>query len=158
MKDLLVFFLGAAILGMSGCAQKVDIEAEKGKVKTVVDQFAKVWETEDMGLFSRIVAHDADMVNYGSDLPEHFVGWEALKEAVGQMFPAFENTKITVRDQVIKVHRSGTVAWFSEEWDWDLMVEGKPARCEKCRFTGILEKRNGQWVFVQFHNSVPVTG
>ena len=135
---------------------KVDLEAEKAKVKSVVDQFEQVWETKDMELFSRIMAHDADMVVYGSDAPEHFVGWEALKEAVEKMFPSFENTTITVKDQVIKVHRSGHVAWFSEVWDWDLMVEGKPVRCEGCRFTGVLEKQNGNWVFVQFHNSVPV--
>ena len=158
MKTLFAFFFGAAFLVMSGCTQNVDIEAEKAKVKSVVDQFEQVWETEDMALFSRIMAHDADMVNYGTDAAEHFVGWEVLKEAVEKMFPSLENTKITVKDQVIKVHPSGNVAWFSEVWDWDLVVEGKPVRSEGCRFTGVLEKRNGNWVFVQFHNSVPVSG
>jgi len=158
MKNLSALFFGAAFLVMSGCTQKVDLEAEKAKVKSVVDQFEQVWETEDMELFSRIMAHDADMVNYGTDAVEHFVGWEALKEAVEKMFPAFENTKITVKDQVIKVHPSGNVAWFSEVWDWDLAIGGQPVRLEGCRFTGVLEKRNGNWVFVQFHNSVPVAG
>ncbi|MBI4553430.1 MAG: nuclear transport factor 2 family protein [Candidatus Latescibacteria bacterium] len=156
MKTLLALFFGVAFWGMSGCTQKVDIEAEKVKVKSVVDQFEQVWETEDMELLSKIMAHDADMVNYGSDAAEHFVGWEALKEAVEKMFPSLENTKITVKDQVIKVHPSGNVAWFSEVWDWDLVIEGKPVHSEGQRFTGVLEKRNGQWVFVQFHNSVPV--
>lgn len=156
MKNLFALFFGAAFLVMSGCTQKVDVEAEKVKVKSVVDQFEQVWETEDMELLSRIIAHDADMVNYGSDAAEHFVGWEALKEAVEKMFPSFENTKLTVKDQVIKVHPSGNVAWFSEVWDWDLVVEGQPVRSEGQRLTGVLEKRNGNWVFVQFHNSVPV--
>ncbi len=143
-------------MGISACAQQVDLEAEKVKVKIVIDQFTQVWEKEDLELFSRIMAHDADMVNFGSDAPEHFVGWEALKAAVEEMFPAFENTKIAVKDQVIKVHPSGQVAWFSQIWDWDLAVGGQPVRLEGCRFTGVLEKRNGNWVFVQFHNSVPV--
>ena len=111
-----------------------------------------------MELFSRIIAHDADMVNYGTDAAEHFVGWEALQKAVEEMFPAFENIKITVKDQVIKVHSSGTVAWFSQVWDWDLVAEGQPVSAPGCRFTGVLEKRNNSWVFVQFHNSVPVAG
>ena len=156
MKKLFALLFGATLLGMSGCAQTVDLEAERAKVKTVVEQFEHVWETEDMELFSRIMAHDADMVNYGTDAAEHFVGWEALKESVQKMFPSFENIKLTVKDQVIKVHASGNVAWFSEIADWDLVVEGKPVRSEGCRFTGVLEKRNGNWVFVQFHNSVPV--
>jgi len=145
-------------LVMSGGTQEVDIEAEKAKVKSVVDQFEQFWETEDMDLLARIMAHDADMVNYGSDAAEHFVGWEALKESVEKMLPSLENTKITVKDQVIKVHPSGNVAWFSEVWDWDLVVEGKPVHSGDQRLTGVLEKRNGSWVLVQFHNSVPVSG
>lgn len=156
MKTLLALFFGVAFWGMSGCTQQVDLAAEKTKVKSVVDQFAQVWEKEDMALLSSIIAHDADMVNYGTDAAEHFVGWEALKEAVEKMFPALENTKITVKEQVVTVHPSGNVAWFAEVWDWDLVVGGKPMHSEGQRFTGVLEKRNGQWVFVQFHNSVPV--
>jgi uncharacterized protein (TIGR02246 family) len=156
MKSLFFSLIVIASLVLSACTQQVDLEAEKAKVKTVVDQFEQVWETEDMDLFSKIMAHDADMVNFGSDAPEHFVGWEALKEAVEKMFPSLENIKIAVRDQVIKVHSSGHTAWFSEIWDWDLAMGGQPVRLEACRFTGVLEKRNGNWVFVQFHNSVPV--
>jgi len=150
--------LAILALVMSGRIQEVDIEAEKAKVKSVVDQFEQFWETEDMDLLARIMAHDADMVNYGSDAAEHFVGWEALKESVEKMLPSLENTKITVKDQVIKVHPSGNVAWFSEVWDWDLVVEGKPVHSGDQRLTGVLEKRNGSWVLVQFHNSVPVSG
>ncbi len=147
---------GAAFLVLIGCTPPVDLEAEKANVRTVVDQFEKVWETEDMQLFSKIMAHDADMVNFVSDAPEHFIGWDALKKAAEEMFPAFENTNVTVRDQVIRVHPAGQAAWFSRLWGWSLEVKGQPVRLEGCRFTGVLEKRNGEWVFVPFHNSVPV--
>ena len=156
MKKFLALFLGGAFWVLSGCSQKVDIKVEKAKVKSVVDQFEQFWETEDMELFSRIMAHDADMVNSGTDAAEYFVGWEALKESVEKMLPSLENTRLTVKDQIIKVHPSGNVAWFSEVADWDLVVEGKPVRSEGQRLTGVLEKRDGNWVFVQFHNSVPV--
>lgn len=156
MKNVFVWLFTAAYVALSGCTQKVDLEAETVKVKSVVDQFAQVWESEDMELFSRIMAHDADMVVYGSDAPEHWVGWEPLKESVEKMLTSLENTKITVREQSIKVHPSGTVAWFSEVWDWDMVLEGKAVRSEGQRLTGVLEKRNGNWVFVQIHNSVPV--
>ena len=136
----------------------VDIKAEKAKVKSVVHQFEQFWETQDMELLSRIMAHDADMVNYGSDAAEHFVGWEALKESLERMLPSLENIKITVRNQVIKVHPSGNLAWFSQVWDWDLVIEGQPVHSAGQRLTGVLEKRNDNWVFVQFHNSVPVSG
>jgi len=156
MKELLMWLCAAALLLRSGCIREVNLEAEKAKVKSVLDQFEQVWETKDMGLFGRIMAHDADMVVYGSDAPEHWVGWETVKESVEKMIPSFESTRITVKEQAIKVHPSGNVAWFSEVWDWDMVVEGKSVSSEGQRLTGVLEKRDGNWVFVQIHNSVPV--
>lgn len=153
---LYALFFAAAYLGMS-CTKKIDTEAEKTKVKLVVDQFEQFWETEDMELLAKIMAHDADMVNYGSDASELFVGWDALKDSVEKMLPAFENTKITVKDQRIEVHSSGNMAWFSQIWDWDLVYDGQPTHVANLRLTGVLEKRNSNWVLVQFHNSVPVS-
>ena len=138
--------------------QIVEIEAEKAKAKLVVNQFAQFWETGDLEWLSRTFAHDADMVNYGTDESEYFIGWEALKESLEQMLPMLQDIKINVKDQVIKVHPSGQVAWFSQIWDWDLVVGGQPVQSHGQRCTGVLEKRNGRWVYVQFHNSVPVTG
>jgi len=98
------------------------------------------------------------MVNYGTDVAEYFVGWKALKETLEKMLPSIESINISVKDQVIKVHPSGNMAWFSQVWDWDMVVGGQPVHSEGQRLTGVLEKRNGNWVFVQFHNSVPVSG
>jgi ketosteroid isomerase-like protein len=160
MKNYISYALILALVfcGITSCTQKVvELEAEKAKVKLVVDQFEEFWETENMELLSKIMAHDSDMVNYGSDASEVFVGWEAFKDAVEKMLPVFENTKIAVKNQRIKLHSSGNVAWFSEIWDWDLMFDDQPVLIENQRLTGVLEKRNSNWVFVQFHNSVPVT-
>jgi uncharacterized protein (TIGR02246 family) len=158
MKNLFALFLSVIFLAMSSCAEKVDLEAEKAKVKSVVDQFAQTIETEDIELFAKITAHDADMVNFGTDAAERWVGWEALKESVEKQSAAFENTKLSVKDQVIKVNPSGNTAWFSELADFDLVAQGQPVSLKGARITGVLEKRNDNWVFVQFHVSVPVAG
>jgi hypothetical protein len=47
MNNLFAFVAVATFLVMSACTPQVDLEAEKAKVKTVVDQFTQVWETED---------------------------------------------------------------------------------------------------------------
>lgn len=156
MKTQLLFVIAAALTVTAGCGQRVDVAAEKAKVKSVVDQFEQFWETEDVGLLSQIMAHDTDMVNSGTDAAEYFVGWEAFKASVEQMLPALDKVKINVKEQSIKVHSSGQVAWFAQVWDWDLEVEGQPMHSEGQRLSGVLEKRNGKWVIVQFHNSVPV--
>ncbi len=128
---------------------------EKNNVKKTVDEFALFWETHNMELLSKIMAHDPDIVNFGSDASEHFIGWNMFKEAVEKMLPSLQETKISVSDQVIKMAPSGDVAWFSEIWNWDLKINNEPVQMYGQRLTGVLEKRNGKWVFVQFHNSVP---
>ena len=157
-KIMLAFAAITVCLSLNNCTQQrtVNSDAERTKVKSVVDDFKNFWETEDMNLFSKIMAHDADMVNYGTDANEIFVGWNALKDSISQILPAIDKTKITVRNQVIKVDADGNAAWFSEIWDWDLMFGGQPAQIPNQRLTGVLEKRDGNWVIVQFHNSVPV--
>ena len=157
-KIMLAFAAITVCLSLNSCTQQrtVNSDAERTKVKSVVDDFKNFWETEDMNLFSKIMAHDADMVNYGTDANEIFVGWNALKDSISQILPAIDKTKITVRNQVIKVDADGNAAWFSEIWDWDLMFGGQPAQIPNQRLTGVLEKRDGNWVIVQFHNSVPV--
>ncbi|MBI5914621.1 MAG: nuclear transport factor 2 family protein [Bacteroidetes bacterium] len=152
----IILFCPIVCMSICGCEQKIDTASEMAAVKLVVDNFETFWETEDMALLSKIMAHDSDMVNYGTDATEIFKGWEEFESAVAQMIPALENMKITVRDQSIKINPSGEVAWFSEIWDWDLLFGGQQAQIPNQRLTGVLEKRNGNWVIVQFHNSVPV--
>jgi len=153
MKNLITFVVTVAFLVMSACTQKVDIEAEKAKIKTVVDQLDQVWETENMELYSKIIAHDPDLVICGTDA--RVVGWEPLKLYVKKGFESYENIQLSTSDQIIKVHSSGNVAWFSQVVDWSLVAQGQHISIEGIRYTGILEKRNGNWLIVQLHTSIP---
>lgn len=69
-----------------------------------------------------------------------------------------EDARITVLDQLITVHPSGMVAWFAEVADWDFKAAGHPVHAAGCRISGVLEKRNGRWVLIQFHGSMPAAG
>lgn len=160
MRKSFAIFFGAAFLVLSACIQtpKVDIEAEKAQVKTVVDQIAQAMEAEDVEAISAIVAHDADMVNFGTDATERWVGWDTLKASIEEQFAAFDNQQVSVRDQVIKVGSGGNAAWFSEIMDWSLDAGGEMVSLEGMRASGVLEKRDGKWIIVQMHFSVGVAG
>jgi hypothetical protein len=93
--------------------EQIDLEAEKGAVADVIGQLWESWETEDLELFSRVVAHDADMVNLGTDAAERWVGWEAFRDSMKKQFDAFDSIEMSAVDQVVKVHEGGAVAWFS---------------------------------------------
>lgn len=60
--------------------------------------------------------------------------------------------------QRIRLSDSGNTAWFTEEFDLFTMAEGIPVRLSDLRLSGVLEKRDGEWVIVQLHTSVPVAG
>jgi len=111
-----------------------------------------------MELFSKIFAHDDDMVLFGTDAAERWVGWEPFKESMQKQFDSFDNTHSTIRELVIKVHNSGEVAWISCLMDAKGEAMGEPFSIEGARVTGVMEKRNGNWVFVQSHASMSVTG
>jgi ketosteroid isomerase-like protein len=136
----------------------VDVEAEKATVKALIDDFGRFWETEDMELFSKVFAHDDDMIVFGTDAAERWVGWEQFNESVQKQFESMENTQNTTRELDIKVHNSGEVAWVSFLMDVKGEAMGEPFSLEGGRFTGVKEKRNGNWVIVQLHVSVPVAG
>ncbi|MEJ2690588.1 MAG: nuclear transport factor 2 family protein [Deltaproteobacteria bacterium] len=156
MKKLFILFVGTALLAMSACHPRVDTKAEKTEAQAVVNQMIQAFETKDINLFAKITAHDPDMVNFGTDAAERWVGWDALKAAVEKQFAAFDKIKLTAKDQVVHVNPSGNTAWFSEVVDWDIVEKGKPTHMEGSRLTGVLEKRDGNWVIVQFHVSIPV--
>ena len=138
--------------------KKSGIAAEKAAVKSVMDQYARVWATEDVRLASKIFAHDDSMVNIGTDLDERWIGWRSLKTSLEHQFKAYESVKVAVKDQFIKVHRTRETAWVSEIIDFAVEVKGKRMSVKDCRFTGVLEKRKNNWIFVQSHLSVPVRG
>ena len=156
MKHLIILMLCGIFLFFAACETRVNIETEKAEIKSVIDQFFNLYITKDIDILSSLMAHDEDMVNFGTDKVEHWVGWESLKETYMKQWQAFENPEITMKDQVVKISRSGTVAWYSMFLDFKVTFRGETVQWEGARTTGVLEKRDGRWVIVQFHNSMPV--
>lgn len=141
-----------------GCTRTVDMSVSKSEVNTVLDSMIDVLETEDMDLLSKIMVHDSDMVNFGTDAGERIMGWEALKSSMELQFAGTESSKLSVRDRVIQVHESGRVAWFSEIIDWNIVYQGQSEQIEGLRGTGVLVKRNGNWLITQLHYSIGAGG
>jgi hypothetical protein len=159
IRVIAALWIIAAIVTFSSCSQQqtVNTDAEKTKVKVVLDDFKKFWETKDLNLLSKIMSHDKDMVNYGTDANEVFIGFDAFKDSIAPKLSAVSGIKINVRNQVINVDADASTAWFSEIWDWDISMGGQSMQQHNNRLTGVLEKQQSNWVIVQFHNSVPVT-
>lgn len=136
-------------------APPVDIEAEKANVKSVLEQYVEAWKAEDIEMFVKIFATNEDMVMFTSESATLFVGWASWKEMFESYFEPIEFIDISFKDEVIKVHDSGKVAWITGMEDSTFIYQGQENSAKGMRVTWILEKRNGNWVIVHAHWSLP---
>ncbi len=134
------------------------LSEEKQAVKHVLDRFGRMWEDESMETFAEIIAHDPNIVVIGTDTAEYLVGYAAFHDAREAQFESFDNVEFHVDNQRIRLSDSGNTAWFTEEFDLFTIAEGTPVSLSNLRLSGVLERRDGQWVIVQLHTSVPVAG
>jgi ketosteroid isomerase-like protein len=168
MKKLLCIIPSVFLLAMiTGCQRKaaepapavpaVDIAAEKALIMSVIDEYAKSNEAEDIEVISRIFAHDDDMVTFGTDAAEYWVGYEPFRQATIKQFEAVDSGKATFTDVRIKVHKSGEVAWLTGFVRFTGNSAAQPFNVT-ARLTYVLEKRDGRWIVVHTHASIPVAG
>ncbi len=124
-------------------------------VRSVIESFFTAMDEQDLETISQITAHDAKMVNIGTDTDEYWVGWEVMKNDTIAMFKSMKSYNVSRREEIINISESGTVAWFSFIMDSEVETTDDHYTTENARFSGVMEKRNGQWVFVQSHLSIP---
>ena len=96
-----------------------------------------------------------DIELFGTDGDEQLVGFEAILKAMKTQFDELESILINISDQNIKINKAGNTAWFSQILNYNFIYQDENMSFEGIRFTGVLEKRDGKWVLVQGHLSVP---
>ncbi len=133
----------------------IDLEKEKDKVALVLEKYVLANEKQDIDLVHEIWASSPDIVVIGTNSDEKIIGWEAIKGVLQRQFDSFEDTYISVHDQVIEMNETGNTAWFSEILNYNYIYQGDAVQYEGLRFTGVLERSNGEWFIVQSHMSIP---
>jgi ketosteroid isomerase-like protein len=110
-------------------------------------------KNKDLKVLYSVIANDSNYVEVDPN-PGLIVGIDQFRENEAfWMSPNFKAIRHEIRDLKISVSRSGDVAWFYCMLDDINEWKGRPANWENTRWTGVLEKRNGQWVMVQQHFS-----
>ena len=77
MKNLIVFLSLVVLFSLNACTEKINLETEKEKARTVLEQYHKALEIEDMEMISILYAHDDDIVQF-NDVGK-VIGWEVIK-------------------------------------------------------------------------------
>ena len=114
----------------------------------------------DLDTMSRHMSHDADAVGYTID-GHKYVGWLALEADMRSEFEAVHKLELPIT--YLQVWEKGDLAWFAMELDYIRYPRNEEMNQRMVlplRETGVLERRDGQWILVAWHESVrqPDTG
>lgn len=123
----------------------------------IIDSIGWAMKKDADRLF-QIFANDDTLLLWWVSSSKSKGGIEQLRKNAEQVWMTddFKATRFEYRDIKIHFAKSGDVAWFSCHFDDCAIWKGKEDCLMNVRKTGVLEKRNGQWVIVQVHSSWPI--
>ena len=107
----------------------------------------------DLTTLSKFLSHDADAIGYAMD-GHKYVGWPAHEAEMRTEFGAVHKLELPI--SYLKVWQKGDVAWFAMELDYIryLTAEDDSERMVlPMRETGVMERRDGRWILVAWHES-----
>ena len=137
------------------------IQAEPGPTphnlnpRQVIEAVVQAHANRDFEGMARLMAHDDKIVNY-TLAGYKFVGWEQFKKFLEKEFQRVERLEIPIRELKVWVKEDKGYAWFSMEFDYIRFVrKGDQLTHNRIplRKTGVLEKLNGEWILVSWHES-----
>ena len=160
MKNLFVFLVLVILVVMSSCSncnKEFSLMDETLAIENVLDKYIVANETQNFELIQEIWAPNADIILYGTDSDERLMGRINIKNAIKEQFSHITDTYISASDQFIKLNCTGNTAWFAETLNYNFVYSDKAQSYEGLRFTGVLEKMDGEWKLVQAHLSLPAS-
>jgi hypothetical protein len=159
MKTLGFIIAIMLILTCTERSEKVNsenVQREKRIIEKVINDNIRWALTKDLDLLYSTLQKDSTLLIINPDA-SMIEGFRGIQETANSfwMDSRFKATYSKIKDLRITLSRSGIVAWYycllDDFGEWD----GKPYRWENARWTGVLEKTDGDWVIRQMHLSFP---
>lgn len=127
--------------------------SEPADPESAVRRLVRANAEKDLPTLSRMMAHDPDIVSYGV-AGRKYVGWPELEQGMKDEFLNAQKLEIPIK--TLKVWTKGELAWYAMELDYIRYVAdgaGLKQTVLPMRETGVLERRNGQWQLLSWHES-----
>ena len=132
---------------MSGTADNAELEST---VRALVRANAE----KDLPAMSKLMAHDADITSYSIG-GRKYVGWPDLERDIKEEFANVATLDLPISE--LKVWSKGDIGWYTMELDY-VRILGQGLDQQRAalplRETGVLERRNGRWVLLSWHESL----
>lgn len=129
------------------------VASEPSDPESAIRRMVRANAEKDLATLSRLMAHDADIISYAV-AGRKYVGWTELEEGMREEFVNANKLEIPIHG--LKVWTKGDVAWYAMELDYIRYVADGAALKRTVlpmRETGVLERRNGNWQLLSWHES-----
>jgi len=140
----------AAAIVVSAC---VSLATDDQGAEAAVRALVRANTEKDIRTLSGLMAHDADITSYTIG-GRKYVGWPDLERDMQEEFNSATTIEIPIRE--LKVWTKGDLAWYAMEVDYIRTVTSDNEQRRALlplRETGVLERRNGQWMLLAWHES-----
>ncbi|MBK9306292.1 MAG: nuclear transport factor 2 family protein [Nitrospira sp.] len=144
VRSLLVVFLGFP---------PIAIASDSSDPESAIRRMIQANAEKDLPTLSQLMAHDTDIISYAV-AGRKYIGWAELEQGMRDEF--VNATKLEIPIKELKVWARGDLAWYAMELDYiRYMQEGAELRRTvlPMRETGVLERREGRWQLLSWHES-----
>ena len=124
----------------------------QSEVAATIHGMFEAYKKRDLNGVLAFWAPDSDVCLIGSGADEKSVGVNAFAKMLFRDWAQSDSASVELSD--VAVSAAGVIAWFSA----DIVVHGKVNQDNfdyPGRLTGVTERRNGNWLLLQMHFSVP---
>lgn len=132
----------------------MSIAADNSGLETTVRAIVRANAEKDLPAMSRLMAHDADITSYTIG-GRKYVGWPDLERDIKEEFAKVAALDLPISE--LKVWSKGDIGWYTMELDYVRILGQGPDQQRAVlplRETGVLERRNGQWILLSWHESL----
>jgi ketosteroid isomerase-like protein len=132
----------------------MSVAADDTGLETTVRALVRANAEKDLPAMSRLMAHDADITSYTIG-GRKYVGWPDLERDIKEEFAKVAALDLPISE--LKVWSKGDIGWYTMELDYVRILGQGPDQQRAVlplRETGVLERRNGQWVLLSWHESL----
>ncbi len=120
--------------------------------QTVEAYFAALTAGDDARL-TQLISRAGHFVKIGTEPGEHVEGNARVAQYYRHHVASTDD--LTISTDHLDVQERETVAWFYTRQQWRLKWQGQPEELA-LRLTGVLEREETGWKFVQIHASIGV--
>ncbi len=127
--------------------------ADNAGLESTVRALVRANAEKDLPAMSKLMAHDADIISYTIG-GRKYVGWPNLERDIKEEFEKVAALDLPISE--LKVWSKGDIGWYTMELDYVRVLGQGPDQQRTVlplRETGVLERRNGQWILLSWHES-----